>query len=97
MFPNVSLCTLFETIVAFPGFEGGGAKTFACVLRAQNFSHAPKMLTTPLIKHVLADEEGCFRLNSDEKLLFWERILEASKFIVGSSFQSSIISNNICR
>ena len=31
-----------------------------------------------------------------EKLLFWERILETSKFIVGSSFQSSIINNNIC-
>ena len=59
------------------------------------------MLTTPLIKRILegscmTDKEGCFRLNSDEKLLFWEQLLEASKFIVGSSFQSSIICNNIC-
>ena len=31
----------------------GGAKTFAREARAQNFSHAPKTLTTPLIKRVL--------------------------------------------
>ena len=31
----------------------GGAKTYAREARAQNFSHAPKMLTTPLIKRVL--------------------------------------------
>ena len=72
----------------------GGAKIFARKL----FSHIPKMFTTPLIKRVLegtylADKEGCFRPNRDEKLLLWERILEASKFIIGSSFQSSIISS----
>ena len=34
-------------------FEGGDAKRFAHEACAQNFSHAPKMLTTPLIKCVL--------------------------------------------
>ena len=39
--------------VASPGFEGGGAKTFERKARTQKFSHAPKMLTAPLIKRVL--------------------------------------------
>ena len=55
------------------------------------------MLTTPLIKCVL---EGSWLTKAVlgqvvTKLLFWERILEATKVIVGSSFESSIISNNI--
>ena len=49
--------TLMQGIVvkamASPGFEGGGAKTFAREARAQNLSHAPKTLITPLIKRVL--------------------------------------------
>ena len=55
----------------------------------QNFSHTPKMLTTPLIyAFLLADKaEGCFRPNGDEKMLCTEQILEASNFIVGRSCQ----------
>ena len=44
---------MVQCTVAFPGFEGGGAKTFACEAHVQNFSHAPKMLTTSLIKCIL--------------------------------------------
>jgi hypothetical protein len=54
------------------------------------------MLTTPLINAFANDREGCFRPSIDEKLLFRERILESSKFIVGISYQLLIISNNIC-
>ena len=76
-------------------------KTFAHKACAKNCSHTPKMLITPLIKRVL---EGSWltknavlgQIAMRIKMLFWEQILEACKFIVGSSFQSSIISNNIC-
>ena len=54
------------------------------------FSHAPHL-------GVLEDKEGCFRPSDDEKTLVKERILEASKFIVGRSCQLSIIiDNNLC-
>ena len=72
----------------------GGAGPIARKVCAQNFSHAPKTLTTPLINVLANDKEGCFRLSIDEKLLFRERIFEASKFIVGLSYQLLIISNN---
>ena len=62
-------------------------------------SHAPKTLTTPLLwaflKAKTEHEEGCFRPSDDEKTLFKERILEASKFIVGRSCQLSTIIDNI--
>jgi hypothetical protein len=54
------------------------------------------MLTTPLINAFASDREGCFRPSIDEKLLFRERILESSKFIVHLSYQLLIISNNSC-
>jgi hypothetical protein len=54
------------------------------------------MLTTPLINAFVNDKEGCFRPSINEKLLFRERILEASKFIVGLSYQLLIVSNNSC-
>ena len=57
-------------------FKKGCAESIAC----KSFSHAPKMLTTPLIN---AFVNGCFRPNINEKLPFREQILEASKFIVG--------------
>ena len=62
----------------------------------KSFSHAPKTLTTPPHLGVLEDKEGCFRPSVDEKTLVKERILEASKFIVGRSCQLSIIIDNIC-
>ena len=52
------------------------------------FSHAPHL-------RVLGDKQGCFRPSDDKKTLFKERILEASKFIVGRSCQLSIIIENI--
>ena len=55
----------------------------------QNVDHAPHL-------HVLEDKEGCFRPSDNEKTLFKERILEASKFIVGRNCQLSIIIDNIC-
>jgi hypothetical protein len=60
------------------------------------FRHAPKTLTTPLINAFTSDREGCFRPSIDEKLLFRERFLESSKFIVRLSYQLLIISNNSC-
>ena len=62
------------------------------------FSHAPKMLTTPL-DNVFLKIAGLTKAilghnYSDEKLLFREQILEATKFIAGSSYQLSIISNS---
>jgi hypothetical protein len=75
----------------------GGVEPIACEARAhKNLSHAPKTLTTPLINALVSDREGCFRPSVDEKLLFRERILESSKFIVGLSYQLLIISNNSC-
>ena len=68
--------------------------------------HTHKILATPpkcrphtpinAFMKQLADKEGCSRPSSHEKLLFRERISEASKFIVGSSCPLSIISDNIC-
>jgi hypothetical protein len=43
----------------------------------------------------MAGKEGCFRPSNDEKSPFKERILEASKFIVGSSCQLSIFIDSI--
>ena len=63
------------------------------------FGHAPKILTTSLVNEFLkitGEKEGCFRQTSDEKPLFRERILEASKFIVSSNYQLSIIWTNNC-
>ena len=57
--------------------------------RTKNFSHAPRL-------GVLEEKEGCFRPSDDEKTLFKERNLEASTFIVGRSFQLSIIIDNFC-
>ena len=72
--------------MAFPGFEGGDAQTFAHKECTQDF------LATPLIKCILMvrsywlTKKAGFRLSCDEKLLFRERILMASKVIVGRSY-----------
>ena len=61
----------------------------------------PKCWSRPLINAFLKEadyyKEGWVRPGSDDKLLFKERISEASKFIVGSSCQLSIISDNSCQ
>ncbi len=66
------------------------------VLMGKNFSHAPKSLTTLLVNvflkiHVAGWQRRLSGLNSDEKLLFRERNLETSKFIISSSYKLSII------
>jgi hypothetical protein len=53
-------------------------------------SIARKLLATPLINAFLKVAGCCFRPSGDEKPPFKERIVEASKFIVGSSCQLSI-------
>ena len=78
--------------MAYPGFEGlleGGARSIARKI----FSHAPHLR---VLEDSWLTKEGCFRPSNDEKTLFKERILEASKFIVGRSCQLSIIIDNIC-
>jgi hypothetical protein len=51
------------------------------------------MLITPHINAFANDKEGCCR---PKTLLFRERIIQVSKFIVGLSYQLLIISNNSC-
>ena len=76
--------------MAYPSLKKGGTKSIARAL-------CPSTLTAPPNQHVLeghADKEGCFRTSSDEKLQFRERILEASKLVVGSSCRTRLIVHN---
>ena len=63
---------------------------------AKVFGHAHKILTTPLIKCILEGSWLTKKAVLSQVAMIRERIIEASKFIVGSSCQLSIISNNIC-
>jgi hypothetical protein len=74
----------------------GGARSIA---RAKILATPPKHWPRPSLTRSwrwLADKEGCFRPSNDEKPPFKEWILEDSKFIVGSSCQSSIFIDSIC-
>ena len=55
---------------------------------SQSVDHAPHL--NVLEDSWLTKKLGCFRPSGDEKKLFKERILEASRFNVGRSCQLSI-------